>query len=359
VSLKDRSAILPGGHTADGAYWFDSTTGNFVSSTYYMKQLPDWATAFNARHASDQLKGKVWFGHTLSNDPAKLYTELESTPYGNDLVAAFAESALTATGLGKGAGIDLLSVSFSSNDYIGHEFGFESPEAHDVSLKTDLLIGKLLAVAEKQAGPGNVLVVLTADHGAPPIPEKNLERKMPGGRIDPVQIKKVVQDALAAKYGAGEWVAGVIDQAVYLNRLLAAQKKLNLPDVRREAARVIEAMPHVARVYTMDSVMKGEMLPDEITKLVVNGWNPRRSPDVELIPEPYWMVKGLGKGQTHGTPYGYDSHVPVIFFGTGIKPGRYDGAIAVNDIAPTLATMLEIETPSGSVGRVLTEMLVQ
>ena len=300
----------------------------------------------------------VWLGHKLTVDPAKLYTALESTPYGNELIEAFAERAVEAEQLGKHDGTDLLTVSFSSNDYVGHAYGPESPEARDTAIRTDQLLGKLLGVVDRQAGAANVLVVFTADHGAPPMPEANHARHMPGGRILPGQIKEAVQTALAAKFGAGDWVAGNWDLAVYLNRRLIAQKGLDRAEVEKEAARALAAMPHIFRVYTLDQVARGETLHDEITQRVVNGFNLRRGPDLELIPDPYWMATA-GKGITHAAPFSYDVHVPVIFMGPGIKPGRYNGTILVNDIAPTLATMLDIETPSGSVGRVLTEMMVE
>jgi hypothetical protein len=180
---------------------------------------------------------------------------------------------------------------------------------------------------------------------------------MPGGRIDPASIKAAVQGALVKKYGAGQWVAGVWDLAVYLNQGLIAEAKLDLGEVEREAARAVQTMPHVSRVYTLAQVTRGEVLNDAMSLKVANGFNLRRGPDVELIPDPYWMVK-TGEGTSHASPYGYDTHVPVIFMGAGIRGGQYRGSIVVNDIAPTLAAMLEIETPSGSVGRVLTEILV-
>ena len=180
---------------------------------------------------------------------------------------------------------------------------------------------------------------------------------MPGGRIDPAAIKAAVQNALVKKYGAGEWVAGNWDLAVYLNQGLIAQLKLNLAEVEREAARAIQAMPHISRVYTLQQMAQGGSLGDTISQKVANGFHLRRGPDVELIPDAYWMV-GTGTGTGHASPYSYDTHVPVIFMGAGVRAGQYNESVAVNDIAPTLATLLEIETPSGSVGRVLTEILV-
>jgi hypothetical protein len=180
---------------------------------------------------------------------------------------------------------------------------------------------------------------------------------MPGGRIDPAAIRAAVQGALVKKYGAGEWVTATFDLALYLNQPLIAQLKLDLAEVEREGARAIQALPHVSRVYTLREMTQVGGVRDAVSQKVANGFHWRRGPDVEVILDPYWIL-GAGKGTGHAAPYSYDTHVPVIFLGPGIRPGQYNGSIAVNDIAPTLATMLEIETPSGSIGRVLTEMLV-
>ncbi|MCX6627415.1 MAG: alkaline phosphatase family protein [Candidatus Solibacter sp.] len=357
VSLKDRAAILPAGHMADGAFWFDVKTGNFVSSTFYYKELPAWAREFNAPRPAEKYRGVTWMGHKMPEDNAKLFAELEVAAFGNELIEAFAECALGAEQLGLRESTDLLTVSFSSNDYVGHRYGPDSPEVHEVALATDRLLERLFLAVERQVGAGNYLAVLTADHGVAPTPEVNLARRMPGGRIDPASIRAAVQGALVKKYGAGEWVAGSFDQEVYLNQGLIAQLKLDLGEVEREAARAIQALPHVSRVYTLQQMIQGGGVRDMVSQKVSNGFHLRRGPDVLAILDPYWIV-GTGTGTSHGSPYSYDAHVPVIFLGAGIRPGQYHGAIAVNDIAPTLATMLEIETPSGSIGRVLTEMLV-
>ncbi len=358
ISLKDRASILPSGHAADAAYWFDPASGNFVTSTFYVQDLPQWAKAFNDGRPADQYKSVTWQGHTLADKGPKLYAGLEATPYGNELVERFAERALEGEQLGRHASTDLLTVSFSSNDYVGHQYGPESPEAHDISLRTDALLGKLLEAVDRQVGAENALVVFTADHGAPPTPEANHVRKMPGGRIAPAAIRDAVSGAITKRWGAGEWIAGTYDLAVYLNRDLIAQKGLKLGEVEAEAADAVAAMPHIFRVYTLERVSHGETLHDEITQRVVNGFNLRRGPDLEVIPDPYWFVSGGSSGISHALPFGYDVHVPVIFLGAGIRAGRYNQTILVNDIAPTLATMLDIETPAGSVGRVLNEILL-
>jgi predicted AlkP superfamily pyrophosphatase or phosphodiesterase len=355
ISLKDRSAILPTGHMADGAYWFDTRSGSFVSSTYYFSDLPGWAKDFNAAHPADRYKGMTWQGHKMPAD-AKLYTAIDATPFGNELVEEFAERALAAEQLGKHEATDVFVVSFSSNDYVGHDYGPDSNEAHDISVRTDQTLGKLLQAIDRQVGAGNVLVVLTADHGGAPLPETNVARKMPGGRLLSANLKQTVQTALTKKFGEGDWVWGSWDLSVYLNRKTIAGKNLDLPAVQQEAARALESLPHVFRVYTQDDLGHGRVPPDEVTRKVANAYNLRRGPDVELIPEPYWVIRTGDNGTSHGSPFSYDTHVPVIFMGAGIRAGQYPEPVTVNDIAPTLATILEVETPSGSIGRVLNEM---
>jgi hypothetical protein len=360
ISLKDRAAILLVGHMADGAYWFDPQSGNFVSSTYYFRELPAWVKDFNDTRPAEKYRGAAWLNHRLPENLKDLYgtsdeSPLESSSFGNELVELLAERALTAEQLGTRDFTDVLAISLTSNDKIGHDYGPDSPEAHDAAVQADQLIAKLFQTVDRQVGLDNVLVVLTGDHGAAPSPEVNALRKMPGGRIPIATLRQVAKTALEKKYGAGDWVLGAWDVSVYLNRSLIASRKLDPAEVDRAAAQALMAVPHVARVYTREEIAHGQMFRDDMSTLVANGFNVRRGPDVEVVMDPYWIVSD--KSASHTSPYGYDVHVPVIFMGPGIRAGRYDGSIAVNDVAPTLATMLDVETPSGSVGRVLSEML--
>jgi predicted AlkP superfamily pyrophosphatase or phosphodiesterase len=329
-----------------------------VSSTYYYKDLPAWVKEFNAPRPADKYRGLTWMGHKMPQENARLFTALEATPFGNELIEAFAEQALASEKLGTGEFTDLLTVSYSSNDYVGHNYGPDSPEVRATAVATDQMLEKLFLAAEKQVGADNLLVVFTADHGVAPVGAVNTARKMPGGSIEPAAIKATVQAALARKYGPGEWVAGNWDLAVFLNRDWIAQLKLDLAEVQLEAARAVEALPHISRVYTQQQMVRGAISHDAISQRVANGFNLRRGPDLEVIPDPYWMLQTGKTGTSHASPYSYDTHVPVIFMGAGVRAGQYNGQVTVNDIAPTLATMLEIETPSGSTGRVLTEILV-
>ena len=369
VSSKDRSAILPVGRMANGAFWFDAASGNFVSSDYYFDALPAWAVRYNTGRAVDKFLGKSWLpfdakpGATaytgLPTQPGKeFYDALERTPYGNEIIEQFAEAALAGEQLGHGPATDILSVSFSSNDRVGHILGPDDPQVRDISIQTDRLIGQLIRFAESKAGAGNVLVILTADHGVSPVPAMTAQRHLSGGFIKPDTITNTLQSALTKKYGAGDWVQMKRGyEIIYLNEKLIAGKLLNEAEVQNTAAAALRTIPHVARVYTRSQLMRGELLDDLIDRRIRGGFNASRSADLFVVLDPFYLFQNSASGTSHISPYNYDAHVPVIFMGPGIKAGRYNMKIAVNDIAPTLSNLLDIETPNGSVGRVLDEIL--
>jgi len=358
LSLKDRSAILPAGHMADGAFWLDTKNGQFISSTYYFPALPAWVSVFNEEHVLDRYKGARWQGGQLPGESGpKLFQAVYASPFGNELLESLAERAIVAEKLGQRDVTDLLAISFSSNDAIGHALGPDSAEVHDISVRTDQVFGKLFQFLESKVGIENVLVIFTADHGVAPVPEVNQARKMPGGRMPPRIVRDTVQAALTKKYGEGDWISSPSEHSLYLNLDLIRQKKLDRAEVNAAAAEAARAIPHVLRVYTREQLMGGKAMEDEIGRRVMNGFYERRGADIFVLLEPYWMFSA--HGTTHGSVFDYDTHVPVIFMGPGIKAGRFDETIAVNDIAPTLATLLGIATPSGSAGRVLAEIFAR
>ncbi len=364
ISVKDRSAILPVGRGADAAYWWDNKTGHFVSSTYYMSEVPPWVRAFNDQKTPDTFAGQAWTLLARPATPVKqlpadrtqaLYDGITGSPFGNDLVASFADSALTAERLGQRGATDVLSVSFSSNDSVGHTHGPDSAEVRDISIRTDRVIGRLLGRVDRLVGLQHVLVALTADHGVAPVPERLQERGLPGGRITSASLFGPIQQALEAKYGTGKWVLATAGSSPYLNYELIASARLDPAEVRRAAAEAAMAVPHVARVYTRDQLQRGEISTDRIAQRVLRGFNAQRSGDLEILLEPYWMRQA--NGTTHGSPYNYDAHIPLVVMGARIKPGEYSAHVALNDLAPTLATLVGVEIPAASVGRVLTEAL--
>jgi hypothetical protein len=349
---------------ADGAYWFDTNTGNFVSSTFYFPALPAWAEKFNSSRAVDQWAGKVWANPKPGSKPfatlgkageKAYYNTLDRTPYHNDLLVMFAQAAVEGEGMGQDDIPDVLTISFSANDRVGHSVGPDSDEMHDMTLQTDKTIARLFEYFDKKIGAGNWVLVMTADHGVAPLPEVMQQRKMPGGRIPERIVLNTINAALSAKFGDAQYVIGRSGPAPYFDYDVIDSKKLNHEEVENAAAAAVRTIPHIYRVYTRTQLRFGSVLDDFVDHRVRNGYNSERGSDLFIVSEPYYLFEA--SGTSHGTPYNYDSHVPVIFLGSGVKPGKYHSKVAVNDVAPTLATLLEVETPSGAAGRVLSEML--
>jgi hypothetical protein len=358
MSLKDRSAILPVGRRADAAYWFDTKTGDFVSSTWYARELPAWVQQWNKESRANSFVGKSWVDNArrLPDQPGPgLYAATYNSPYGNDLLEQFAIRALDAEKLGQRDATDLLSVSFSSNDAIGHALGPDSPEARAISIATDRSIGRLLQAVDKSVGLANTIVVFTADHGVAPNPELLQSERMPGGRLTNPEFFGPVIKALEGRFGPGKWLLSTAGSSPYFDNELLAAKKIDPAEAERVAARVLYREPHVARVYTREQLLNGYAPADRFDLRVIRSFHPQRSGDLEVVLDPFW-IRGR-TGATHGSPYLYDSHIPLIVMGPGIRSGVFPKEVALNDLAPTLATLLDVETPSGSVGRVLTEIL--
>jgi predicted AlkP superfamily pyrophosphatase or phosphodiesterase len=362
VSLKDRSAILPAGRGADAAYWWDTKTGRFVSSTYYFDAAPDWVRDFNDRKLADGHAGEAWTAlsgpkTSLRQLPKEsgtaLYDAVYGSPYGNEILVQFAEELLTRERIGQRAATDLLSVSFSSNDSVGHTHGPDSPQVRDIAIRTDREIGRLLKRIDALVGLQHTVVAFTTDHGVSPLPETLRERGLPGGRITTKELFEPIQAALSSRFGEGKWVIATAGSSPYFNYELMDSLKVDPVEVRRVAAAAAMKVPHVARVYTRDQLLRGEATNDLVGSRVLRGFNAQRSGDLEIVLEPYWMRQATGT--THGSPYNYDTHIPLIVMGQRIAPGQYSGHAALNDLAPTLATLVGTEIPAGSAGRVLIE----
>lgn len=368
ISIKARGAILPSGHRAAGAYWFDDVSGNFVTSTFYMSNLPSWAQEFNERKLPAEYIKRKWehfpeWSFDSSKGSSIPYDKLPASPWGNELIERFAEDAITGEQLGQRGPTDLLTVSFSSNDYVGHRVGPDAPEVRDMSIRTDQLLAKLFRLIDQKVGLKNTVIVLSADHGVAPTPARDEEDKMPGGYVA-ADVEDAVQSALNRKFGHASWlIPGAGETGLYFdhealrNAKTSEGKSVTREEVFAVAKEALLSIPqlHVSRVYSREQLDNG-INGDFIARAETNGYYPRRSADVSLVFEPGYLPGS--SGTSHFSPYAYDRHVPVLFMGPGIKPGRYDQTIMPNDIAPTLATMLAIQTPSGSSGRVLTEMLL-
>ncbi|HEX7285464.1 MAG TPA: alkaline phosphatase family protein [Candidatus Angelobacter sp.] len=367
ISIKDRSAILPAGHMADAAYWFDGDSKHFVTSSYYMKELPVWVAAINREGPLQKYAGRSWsaidakpgdkpFCSMTNGTPIRFCGTIENTWFGNELLEEFAEKAVENEKLGQHEDTDLLALSFSANDYVGHELGPDSPEVRDISLRTDQLLGKLFAFINARIGEGSTLVVFTADHGVAPVPAVNNARKMPGGWLDAKEYSRKIAAALTARFGAGEWFLSDAFGFLYLNHETVAANKADPAEVRRFAAEAARTLPHLARVVTRDDLLRDSGAADFVGRALRLGFYASRSGDLVLLPEPYYMFYS-SPNTTHANPYSYDNHVPLIFLGAGIRAGVHYEPVTVNDVAPTLAAILQVETPSGSSGRILEEIL--
>jgi arylsulfatase A-like enzyme len=286
----------------------------------------------------------------------KVHSAILGSPFGNELLEAFAEQAIRSEKVGQGPATDLIAISFSSNDYVGHQFGPNSPEVQDMCVRTDQLLGKLFQFLDAQVGMQSVLVVFTADHGVAPMPDGRPGRRIPGGRMPVKIVQGNVQAELTRRYGEGNWILSPSEHSLYLNRDLIQKKKLVLAEVEQAAKEAVSAIPHVFRVYTGEQLTNKASWQDLVGRRVLNGHNLSRGADVYILLDPYWMFGAAGT--THGSAFNYDAHVPVVIMGPGIRPGKYDQNVAANDIAPTLATLLEVDSPSGSAGRVLVEALL-
>jgi predicted AlkP superfamily pyrophosphatase or phosphodiesterase len=417
ISQKNRSAILPAGRRANAAYWFSTDNGNVISSTYYFDHLPDWVVRFNNRHLADALFGARWnrllpneseylrraglddvpwenqdkssadtnfFPHVVtggSTAPDKpFYRSLDYTPFSNDLLVTFAEEAIANEKLGVGGDTDVLSVGFSANDYVGHRFGPYSQEAMDMTLRVDQQIGKLLDFVDARVGLGNTIVIFTADHGASPVPEQAALQNLAGRRYQKADLLKVAEEGLQARYARKDRPAtdylqtfqnrdeteqGLLNSNFYLNRAALQRDGIDPDEAERVLGEAVMKVPGVARYFTRKQLENNSISPaDPVARRVLHGFYSQRSGDVIIVYEPYSIQfdppddpTDPRSSATHGSPYSYDTHVPLIIMGRGFASGRYAQAAAPTDIAPTLAHVLGLEAPSCSVGRVLAEAL--
>ena len=240
---------------------------------------------------------------------------------------------------------------------MGHSFGPEAAAVHAMCLATDQVLDRLLKYLDSSIGLNEILIVMTGDHGVAPMPEANVARRLPGGRMPGRVIQSTVQAELSKKYGDGKWILSSSEHTLYLNRDLIREKSLARTEVEDTVREVVLTIPHVFRAYTRTQLMNSSVADDRIGRRVVNGFNYVRGGDVYLLLEPFWLYGA--SGTTHGTAFNYDSHVPLIFMGPWVRGGSYDETVCGNDIAPTLSTILEIEAPNGAEGRALKEILLR
>jgi predicted AlkP superfamily pyrophosphatase or phosphodiesterase len=414
ISMKDRAAILPAGRHANAAYWFSVQSGNMVSSNYYFSQLPAWVTEFNKSRTADKYFGALWerllpeaqylshagldsppwenigevsgdtnaFPHKITggaNGPGRdFYAALDYSPFANDLLLSFTEQAIVSERLGQADDPDVLTISFSADDYVGHRFGPYSQEAMDVTLRVDRQIGALLDFVDAHVGLNKTIVIFSADHGMAPIPEHATALGLSGGRLYSTDVLTTIRSSLSARYNPhgkspdptadyilkytdeGRLKDGLVNGNLYFNFEALKRDGVNLEEIEQVAGNAALAVPGIARYFTRAQLLRGAVsLSDPIERRILHGFYPRRSGDLIIVQEPFKYLLEYKITATHGSPYSYDTHVPLIMMGAGLKPDRYFQAATPADIAPTLAALLRLQAPSDAVGRVLIEALAK
>ena len=386
VSIKDRGAVFPAGHTANGAYWFEGLNeGKWMTSSYYMDALPKWVVDFNAPSNISKYV-KTW--NTLYD--INLYQEsgpdnsnyekgfngkanpvfpynlkdlkglnggfdiIKTSPFGNTMITDFALSAIEAEGLGADEFTDFLTVSYSSTDYVGHNFGLSSVELQDTYLRLDLEIERLLNYLDENVGEGNYTLFLTADHGAAEVPTFLRDINVPGANISKDDFSPLF-DAMTAKYGVPDLIKSISNNQLFLNQELIISLQLTLEEVQRFVVNEIITYPFVSKAYTA-TTMQSSYFESGLPMLLQNGYNQKLSGDVLFTLQPGVIVYGP-KGTTHGSGYTYDTHVPLLFYGNGIQQGRSYESTSVTDIAPTISALLGISFPSGATGTVIEKVI--
>lgn len=387
VSLKDRSAVLPGGHTADAAFWFDDASGNFISSSWYLKQLPAWLQEFNQKGlVSSYLSGGWQTLYPLTSYTAsvaddnnyeeapnkkekavfpydykkqieeKKYGIIKYSPWGNALTKDLAIACLRNEQLGKDKIPDLLCISFSTPDLVGHAYGPRSVETEDVYLRLDKDLEELLNELDRQVGKGNYTVFLTADHGGADVPAHLAEQRIPTGRINDKRIVRELKQHLQSQWGDSLLFQSFSNEQVFLYEAKLNKLKLDRNKVEHDLATFLITLPGVAEAYPSDVLLYGAFPERDFRTLLQNGYNHRLSGNVSVLYAPGWMDHG-SKGTTHGSGYNYDTHVPVIFYGNGVKPGNTWDYTTISQIAPTVCELLHISQPSATTSEPLNNYL--
>jgi predicted AlkP superfamily pyrophosphatase or phosphodiesterase len=376
LALKDRSAILPAGHAANGAFWFDDSTGNFVSSTWYMKELPAWIKEFNSKQLAKTYLQKGW--NTLK--PIETYTSsiadnnayekaegknsptfpydysdaltknafgmIKLNPYGCTITKDLAIACLKNEQLGKDDITDFLTISFSSPDIVGHAFGPRSVEVEDVYLRLDLELEDLIKTLDAEVGANNYVIFLTADHGGADVPNHLLDNKIPAGYFSEFEFKKQVKDYLQKSFGDGEILLESSNQQLFLNE--EKLDKINRQYVEQKLCDFLVTNEAIAEAYP-SVVLKNENAKGrDVKALIQNGYNHQRSGNVAFEYRPGWMDHER-TGTTHGAAYSYDTHVPIIFYGAGIEKGSSTEYFTITQIAPTICELIKINYPSGCI----------
>lgn len=388
LAIKDRSSILPSGHTGNGAFWYEGKNDNkWITSSYYMDELPEWVKNFNDNNKADEYLSKPWntlqpietytrsrednypyegkfwgeiapvFPHNIPElrEKNRNFEIIKSTPFGNTLTFDFAKAAVLGENLGKGDYIDFLAVSFSSTDYVGHQYGPNSVEIEDTYLRFDQDLADFLKFLDKEVGENNYTLFMTADHGVAQIPAYLKSLKIPADYFDYNKFNNFLKKLAKDKFGSEKIIESFSNYQIFLNKEELKKRKLDEDVVTDYFVQQCVLQDGIYKAVSAKTLQSTEFTKGVLEKLQ-NGYNQKFSGDVLLIPTPA-SIGNRSTGTTHGSGYSYDTHIPIIFFGNGIKSGSSSEYYRIKDIAPTLSILLDTEFPSGTTGKVVTEAL--
>ena len=387
VSLKDRAAILPAGHTANGAFWFDDASGSFITSTYYMKDLPEWAKKFNANDEPGKLLANGWntlypintykqssaddvpwegkfkgenapsFPHDMKNIYNSDRASIRSTPFGNTLTLDFAKAAVNGYNLGNEGATDFLAVNCASTDYVGHKYGPNSIEVEDTYLRLDKDFAAFFKFLDEKVGKGNYLLFLTGDHGAAHAIGFMKEHQIPADFLVSKKIDGPLNEFLSKKFGTDKLISSSINYHLSFDLNKISENNLDYDAVKKATVSFLQKQPGIQFAVDIDNIGYAP-IPEPIKSMIINGYNTKRCGPIMIIPDPGWFGgQEGGTGTTHGNWNPYDTHIPLVFMGWKIKPGITNRHVRMSDISPTLAALLHIEMPNGNVGEVIGEVI--
>ncbi len=388
ISLKDRAAILPAGHTANAAFWMDDSSGNFISSSYYMKKLPDAVENFNKQKNVEHFTNSEWntlypintytesdsdnksyegkltgellpvFPHNIKSAYAKNHGSFRSTPFGNSLTLDFAKTVLDAYQLGNGTATDFLTINCASTDYVGHLFGPNSVEIEDTYLRLDLDLASFFSYLDQKIGKGEYIVFLTADHGVSHAVGYSQENRMPADYFVNTNILNNLDQLIQQKLGYSKVIRSGGNYQINFDMEKIAAYNADFDAIKKLVVDYLKKQPGVAYAVDIEKIQDAPM-PELIKSMIINGYNFKRSGQVQVIFQPGWLESYARTGSTHGTWNPYDTHIPLVFMGWDIHPGASANRVNMTDIAPTLATLLHIQTPDGNIGTPIMDLLTR
>jgi len=388
IAIKDRSAILPVGHTANAAYWYDAGNKNqWITSSFYMEELPDWVKAFNSNNKADAYLNEAWetlydiktysqsradnniYENNLNGQEKPVFPKnlkklreqndnfslIKTIPAGNTYTIDFAKAVIKGEQLGKSEFTDFLAVSFSSTDYVGHRYGVASVETEDTYLRLDKDLGHFFNFLDTEVGKENYTLFLTADHAAVHVPSYLQSLKIPAHYINTTKLKKFLSDITQKYFNSKELIENVSNYQIFLNQEKIEALGFNKNTVAQRLADEVLSFDKIYKAVTAKTLQTTNFT-EGVMHSLQQGYNPKFSGDVLMIPYPATLNYSR-KGTSHGSGYSYDTHVPVIFYGNGIKKGASKKTYKIIDIAPTISNLLKIEAPNGTSGKIIEEVL--